>query len=122
MRLGESTGTLVSLGLESGEGLGLCLPGGPCGHGLHGGGVVGSQGAVGGFPGLPGVPAGLGVFAEQAAPGEPGALVALAAPAELGAPVEEAAPAALAWVEEPAGRCVLPVPAFLPEEAVTGDD
>ena len=69
----------------------------------------------------PGVPAGLGVFAEQVAPGERGALVALAAPAELAAPVP-GAPAGLAWVEEPAGRCVLPVPAFLPEEAVMERD
>jgi hypothetical protein len=50
----------------------------------------------------PGVPAGLGVFAEQVAP------------AELAAPVP-GGPAGLAWAEEPAGRCVLPVPAFLLE-------
>jgi hypothetical protein len=69
----------------------------------------------------PGVPVVLGVFAEQVAPGEPGGLVALAAPAELAAPVPEA-PARLAWVEETAGRRVLPLPAFLPEEAVAEDD
>ena len=28
-------------------------PGGPCGHGLHGGGVVGSHGELGGLPGAP---------------------------------------------------------------------
>ena len=28
-------------------------PGGPGGHGLHGGGVTGSHGCVGGFPGVP---------------------------------------------------------------------
>jgi hypothetical protein len=69
----------------------------------------------------PGVPADLDAFAEQVAPEEPGALVVLAAPAELGAPVEAALPES-AWVEEPAGRRVLPVPAFLLDPAVVADD
>jgi hypothetical protein len=69
-----------------------------------------------------GVPADLDASAEQVAPGERGALVVLVAPAELGAPVEEAAVPESASVEEPAGRCVLPVPAFLLDPAVMVDD